>query len=120
MSKSEEKLTRQCGTPGYTSPELLRDEGYNCSTDTFSAGVIFAEMITGRVVFKGQTPDSVFNKIRKYELNFPMRIWQKITTEAFDLVKKMLTENPADRISAEEALLHPWFNLDFLQKDKGV
>ena len=71
MKSPEEKLYRKCGTAGYTSPELLNGKGYSFTTDIFSVGVIFAEMITGRVVFKGRTPNSVFHKIADYKLEFP-------------------------------------------------
>ena len=53
LSHPEEKLTLRCGSPGYVSPELLRNEGYNCSSDIFSAGVIFYVILTGRPLFKG-------------------------------------------------------------------
>ena len=58
-------------------------------------------MITGRVVFKGSTPDSVFDKIRKYELVFPDTVWNKISEEGIDLVKQMIAEDPDLRITAE-------------------
>ena len=53
LSHPDEKLTLRCGSPGYVSPELLRNEGYNCSSDIFSAGVIFYVILTGRPLFKG-------------------------------------------------------------------
>ena len=101
MSTSEQKLYRKCGSPGYVSPELLRGEGYDCKTDIFSAGVIFAELITGRVFFKGSTIESIFQKIIDYELTFPKEVWKHVSKEAFDLVKQMLAEDPAQRITAE-------------------
>ena len=48
LHSPEHKLTLRCGSPGYVAPEVLRDEGYNCSSDVFSAGVIFYVMLTGR------------------------------------------------------------------------
>ena len=48
LHSQEHKLTLRCGSPGYVAPEVLRDEGYNCSSDVFSAGVIFYHMLTGR------------------------------------------------------------------------
>ena len=53
-----DKLIRACGSPGYVSPELIRLEGYNCATDMFSAGIIFAEMLTGLPLFTGSNPKS--------------------------------------------------------------
>ena len=57
LSDANEKLNLRCGTPGYVAPELLRDKGYSCSFDIFSAGVIFYVMLTGRPLFKGSNPN---------------------------------------------------------------
>lgn len=39
----------ECGTPGYMAPEMLRDEYYSYKADNFSVGVIFYELVFGRV-----------------------------------------------------------------------
>ena len=41
-------------------------------------------------------------------LKFPSPEWDTVTPEAKDLINKMLTINPAKRITASEALKHPW------------
>ena len=63
LDNPSDTLTRACGSPGYVSPELIRSEGYNFPTDMFSAGIIFAEMLTGRPVFKGSNPKSKLDKV---------------------------------------------------------
>ena len=42
----------KCGSPGYIAPEILRDEGYNCSSDIFGVGVILFALLTGYSLFK--------------------------------------------------------------------
>ena len=96
----DEKLKLRCGSPGYVAPELLRNEGYNCSADVFSAGVIFYVMLTGRPLFPGSTPEIVLAKNKKCEYKFASCFWTQISPEARDLVFKMTTEDPAHRISA--------------------
>ena len=48
LESQDDKLFLRCGSPGYVAPEMLRNQGYNCSSDVFSAGVIFYVMMTGR------------------------------------------------------------------------
>ena len=62
LTNPDEKLTFRCGSPGYVSPELLQEKGYNCISDMFSAGVIFYVMLTGRPLFKGSNPNSILAK----------------------------------------------------------
>ena len=118
LSDPSQKLLRKCGTPGYTSPELLRGEGYSFATDIFSTGVIFAEMITGRVLFKGRRPSEVFSKIANYELDFPEAKWKNVSADGRDLVQAMLAEDPDERITAEQALKHRWFRSSFAEEEE--
>lgn len=46
---------------------------------------------------------------KKCELDFPEKYWSTISFEARDLVMKLLKKDPSERISASQALLHPWF-----------
>lgn len=95
------------------APELLRNKGYNCSCDIFSAGVIFYIMLTGRPLFKGSNPKSIIDKNTKCEIEFPEIYFNKISEEGLDLVKRMLAEDMDERITAKQALEHPWFSKDF-------
>ena len=86
LSHPDEKLELRCGTPGYVAPELLRDEGYNCSFDIFSAGVIFYVMLTGRPLFGGTNANAILLQNMKCECNFDENIMKNVSPEAFDLV----------------------------------
>lgn len=57
-----DKLYLRCGSPGYVAPELLQEKGYNCMADMFSCGVIFYIILTGRPLFKGNTPEEILEK----------------------------------------------------------
>ena len=108
----DELLKLRCGSPGYVAPEILEDAGYNCSSDIFSAGVILYVLLTGRPVFRGYNLNEILLKNKKCEIEFPPKYWSKISDKAQDLVSKMLTKDPKERITCELALSHPWFNQD--------
>jgi serine/threonine protein kinase len=54
--------------------------------------------------------NTVLTKNKKGEVEYPAKFWDKISDKAKDLVQLLLKKNPKERISAEEALNHPWFN----------
>uniref|UniRef100_A0A8C8WTQ3 Calcium/calmodulin dependent protein kinase II beta n=1 Tax=Panthera leo TaxID=9689 RepID=A0A8C8WTQ3_PANLE len=70
------------GTPGYLSPEVLRKEAYGKPVDIWACG--------------------------EASVSFPSPEWDTVTPEAKNLINQMLTINPAKRITAHEALKHPW------------
>ena len=112
LSHPKELLTLCCGSPGYVAPEVLQNKGYNCRSDMFSAGVIFYNMLTGRPLFKGKTPKEVLENNRKCQVEFNEQYWANLSPEVKDLIQNMITEKQEDRISAQEALEHPWFKSD--------
>lgn len=104
------KLTLRCGSPGYVAPELLQEKGYDCQSDMFSVGVIFYIILTGRPLFKGNNTDEILEKNMKCEYTLTDRPWESISDSAKDLCLKLLKEDPAERITAEQALAHDWFS----------
>ena len=114
------KLTLRCGSPGYVAPELLREKGYDCMSDMFSVGVIFYIILTGRPLFKGNTPEEILDKNMRCDYQFSDRQWENISESAKDLVLKLLKESPDERITASNALLHPWFSQENNGNEVGV
>ena len=112
IDDNETKLYLRCGSPGYVAPELLQEKGYNCQADIFSVGVIFYIVLTGRPLFRGNTPEEILQKNMKCEYTFNDRQWENISATAKDLVEKLLKEDPDERITATQALEHPWFSVE--------
>ena len=50
----DQSLTRKCGSPGYTAPEILRGEPYTLKADIFSIGSILFSILTGKSLFPGE------------------------------------------------------------------
>ena len=100
------------GTLVYCSPEVLLNN-YNEKCDIWSCGIIFYLLLSGKFPYFGKTENDVVEKIlsQKVEFNFP--IFDQISSEAKDLIKKCLIYDKNKRISAVEALKHPFFaNID--------
>ena len=72
------------------APELLYEEGYNCSADIFSVGVIFYIMLTGRSLFKGNSPKEILRENMNCACEYPERYFKNVSKEGLDLLKKML------------------------------
>ena len=99
----------RCGSPGYVAPELLEDKGYYTKADVFSAGIILYVMLTGRPAFPGANIHDILMKNKHCDISFPPKYWDRISAEAKDLVHLLVHKDPRQRISASEALKHPWF-----------
>ena len=106
--KKNEKLHSADGTPYYIAPEVL-EGNYDEKCDIWSSAVIFYVMLCGYPPFNGETNEEILENVKKGEYEFPPEEWDQISKEAKDLISKMLTFNPAKRISALDALQHPWF-----------
>ncbi|GLE04983.1 hypothetical protein PINS_up013967 [Pythium insidiosum] len=92
------------GTPGYIAPELLMgDKVYGPAIDMFSAGILLYEMVFGFMPFY---PPSACT----YEaLEFPRD--SKASLQVRDLVARLLVRDPAQRLTASQALAHPWITM---------
>lgn len=108
--QGDELLKLRCGSPGYVAPELLQDEGYDLAADIFSTGIILYVLLSGRPAFRGFNITEILQRNKKGDVEYPPRNWDKISEKAKDLVAKMLDKNRLTRITAAEALNHPWFN----------
>jgi calcium-dependent protein kinase len=104
----KKKLTEQIGTSFYIAPEVLKN-GYNEKCDLWSCGVILYILLCGSPPFYGKNEKEIFKKILDGNFTFRHKIWNKISTEAKNLVLKLLQVNPTKRISAQEALEDVWF-----------
>ncbi|KRX96008.1 Calcium/calmodulin-dependent protein kinase type II alpha chain [Trichinella pseudospiralis] len=93
------------GTPGYLSPEVLKKEPYGKPVDalycTYSSLAIrhFGMKIRGVSMHKSN---------KDHMTQYPSPEWDTVTPEAKNLINCMLTVNPRKRITADQALKHPW------------
>eukprot|EP00873_Tetraselmis_striata_P019731 jgi/Tetstr1/439995/TSEL_028356.t1 len=104
-------LREKTGTPLYRAPEMYR-RNYGVEADLWAAGMIIYQLVCGRLCFwdclDECTPESVMKDIMNAEVSFDDDNWASVSPAAADLVRRLLQKDPADRISAREALEHEW------------
>ncbi|EEB07168.1 CAMK/CAMK1 protein kinase [Schizosaccharomyces japonicus yFS275] len=101
-------LHTMCGTPGYMAPECIRQLGHAQPVDLWSIGVITYLLIAGFAPFERQTPALEMRAVLKSDYTFPSDVFQNISDECKNFIKSCLVQNPNDRITAEDALRHPF------------
>ena len=110
----QEIISETLGTVYYMAPEVLM-ENYNEKCDIWSIGVILFILLCGNFPFGGEADSEVIASIKLGTYSFDSicgnylgNIWDGVSVTAKDLIEKMLTYDPAKRISAVEAYKHPW------------
>ncbi|XP_042148225.1 calcium/calmodulin-dependent protein kinase type II alpha chain isoform X48 [Ixodes scapularis] len=96
------------GTPGYLSPEVLKKDPYGKPVDIWACGVILYILLVGYPPFWDEDQHRLYMQIKAGAYDYPSPEWDTVTPEAKNLINSMLTVNPAKRITAAEALKHPW------------
>jgi calcium/calmodulin-dependent protein kinase I len=104
-------LTKQCGTPFFVAPEILTRKPYDQQSDMWSVGCIVYLLLSGNLPFMGRSQKELFRKIVAGKYEFSDDSWADVSEDARELVRKMLVLNPDDRITAKDALRHPWLRL---------
>ena len=99
------------GTPGYWAPEVLKGS-YSSACDVWSLGVILYFILSSRHPFNSETLQSTLSNSLKGFFSFSGPEWEKVSSEAKDLISKMLVVHPSSRISLAKALGHKWFLLN--------
>jgi len=94
------------GTAGYIAPEMLRRSAYTQAVDVWALGVVTFVLLCG--VFPFNDSKTTRNQRVDYSLKFPSWVADDVSDSAKDLLAHMLQVDPRRRISARDALRHPW------------
>ena len=113
----DELMIDHCGTPGYISPEIYKNKGYEgFQCDIWSAGVTLYYMLSGTQPFRAYSVKEMEIKVLKGEYEEI----KEVSKEANDLIKKMLVVDPEKRIKINEILNHPWLKNEDVENRKNL
>lgn len=107
-SFGEKSTCGMYGTPFFVAPEVMRAETYTPAVDIWSLGVLAYNMLSGKLPFDGNNIKEVLRRVRAGRYTFPAEEWQDISAEAKDFIRGLLELDPKKRLTAREALAHPW------------
>ena len=110
----DKKENSVIGSSYYIAPEVL-SRNYTEKCDMWSCGVIMYILLTGKPPFGGINDEEILSKVKKGKFDLTKYPWGVISNEAKDLIKKLIEIDPTKRLSAEDALQHPWFELTKLK-----
>ncbi|OMO84676.1 hypothetical protein COLO4_21905 [Corchorus olitorius] len=95
------------GSAYYVAPEVLKRRS-GPESDVWSIGVITYILLCGKRPFWDKTEDGIFKEVLKNKPDFRRKPWPTISNSAKDFVKKLLVKDPRARLTAAQALSHPW------------
>ncbi|KAF8048767.1 hypothetical protein N665_2411s0003 [Sinapis alba] len=105
--KPDERLNDIVGSAYYVAPEVLH-RSYTTEADVWSIGVIAYILLCGSRPFWARTESGIFRAVLKADPSFDEAPWPFLSSEAKDFVKRLLFKDPRRRMSASQALMHPW------------
>jgi serine/threonine protein kinase len=108
----EDGFRTMCGSPGYIAPEVLTSVNtgpYDWQCDMWSLGVIVYILLGGYAPFEEPNDEALlFEKIKCADYEFHEEYWGPVSTDAKNLISSLLTIDPRKRLTAKQALKHPW------------
>jgi len=109
------------GSVYYICPEVLsKNRQYTEKCDVWSCGIIMYILLTGLPPFNGENDEEIMTKIINGKYDMEKYPWPIISPEAKDLINKLLEFDSMKRISAEEALQHPWFESEQVKSNDNA
>mmetsp|Transcript_14737 Transcript_14737/g.41494 ORF Transcript_14737/g.41494 Transcript_14737/m.41494 type:complete len:400 (-) Transcript_14737:77-1276(-) len=104
----------RCGCLEYSAPEVVlsrRGDGilYDCAVDMWSLGVVLFCVLSGGFPFQDDDTLQLRQDVTTCKFNFDAPVWEKISLEAKSVISQLIVVDPAERLTAAQALQHPWF-----------
>jgi calcium/calmodulin-dependent protein kinase I len=108
LHSSEEQLTSLAGSFGYVAPEVLNHKGHGKPVDLWAIGIITYVLLCGYSPFRSDDMKELVRQTTEAKITFHDRYWNNVTEEAKGFICALLNPDPTKRLTASEALTHPW------------
>ncbi|TYI69048.1 hypothetical protein E1A91_D08G127900v1 [Gossypium mustelinum] len=109
--RPDQRLNDIVGSAYYVAPEVLH-RSYSVEADMWSIGVITYILLCGSRPFWARTESGIFRSVLRADPNFDDSPWPSVSLEAKDFVKRLLNKDHRKRMTAAQALAHPWLQDD--------
>ncbi|KAH7543774.1 hypothetical protein JRO89_XS15G0014700 [Xanthoceras sorbifolium] len=107
--RSDQRLNDIVGSAYYVAPEVLH-RSYSVEADMWSIGVIVYILLCGSRPFWARSESGIFRSVLRADPNFDDSPWPSVSPEAKDFVKRLLNKDHRKRMTAAQALTHPWLH----------
>lgn len=103
-----DQIKVQFTTAEYAAPEIHQNEMVSTVTDMWSVGVLVYVLLSGLNPFTAETNQQMIDSISNAEYSFDDESFKEVSIEALDFIDRLLTKDRKHRMSAAQALQHPW------------
>lgn len=105
-----------CGSDFYLAPEIIKQEEYGREIDIWSTGVVVFVVLSGSLPFYHKVLHKLYRLIVERDMTFPEQAWRNVSKSAQDFILRLLQVRAGERLTAEQALNHPWLRAQGSQK----
>ncbi|PIO72952.1 immunoglobulin I-set domain protein [Teladorsagia circumcincta] len=106
----KESVKVTTGTAEFAAPEVANGEPVGYFTDMWSVGVLSYILLSGLSPFAGENDEETLKNVKKCDWNMDDPIFNQVSENAKDFIRKLLVAEPSKRMTIHEALNHPWLS----------
>ena len=106
------------GTPGWLSPEIIAKKSYDQSADMWALGIATYVLLVGVLPFDEPLLNSSYGLKTDYNVDF-CSAWH-VSSDGCDFISRLISKSPSSRLTASEALKHPWLSGEYLNTTKHI